>query len=601
MTTSSRIDSTDLPLSDVFKDFYCVPDFQREYVWEESHVEKLLQDVYDEFYGEDGKLSKEGEYFIGSIVTYRDENGIFQLIDGQQRLTTSYLILCAIRDVLHDLHESPPESITNQIAAVSMDASTGEDLFRYRMVLQYEDSQNVLEVIAGNKQKVDDIDIHTSSVEHILNAYQTIREFLQANFDNHIADIKKFAAAYTMRVKLIRIVTPNLSSALKLFETINDRGIGLNSMDLLKNLLFMQTSREEFESLKDLWKVFIDIIDTRCHEKPLRFLRYFILSSYELTANKWEIREDEIYTWFAKNQARTGIDKAPLEFVKDLTKYAQFYANFVAGKNAQGHDNRYLQNIASLSNRARQHFILLLAGRNLPEALFDRLTRNIENLFFCYLITREPTKSFERIFARWSTELREVKDDAGLDGFIRKYILADMANRSNQFDFALRELTSNRIQQYRMRYILAKISQYLDEHAFSKSIPISNYYSSVQIEHILPQWPRDDVKASFDKPEEYDANKIRLGNLTLLEKSINASISNGSFDDKKAGYGQSHFYLTSSIVKKTVVGADTQINRATQDLIQFDAWNSASILLRQEMIGKLARKVWELPQPDFTA
>ncbi len=597
MTSSSRIDSADLPLADVFKDFYTVPDFQREYVWGEYHVEKLLQDVYDEFYGEDGTLSREGEYFIGSIVTFRDEEGIFQLIDGQQRLTTSYLVLCVIRDVLEALKEKPSESLIGQIASVSMDQS-GNDLFRYRMVLQYEDSQNVLETIAGQTKKIEEIEIRTTSVDHIINAYRTIREFLQANFNHNPAEIKKFAAAYTQRVKLIRIVTPSLSSALKLFETINDRGVGLNSMDLLKNLLFMRTQKDAYEKLKVKWKELIDALDQKCREKPLRFLRYFILSTYELPANKREVREDEIYKWFADNQAKTGIDKDPIGFVRKLIQYAQAYANFVAGKNVLGHDNRYLQNIAKLSNQARQHFILLLAGQHLPENLFDKLTQQIENLFFCYLITREPTKNFERIFARWSAELRSVITDEQLDQFIAKNIVADLANRSAAFDFAFRELASTRIQQYRLRYILARLSQYIDENALSKTIPLGNYYSSVQIEHILPQWPRADVRNAFDRVEEYDAFKVKLGNLTLLEKSINASISNNPFSDKRKGYSQSHIYLTASLVIKTTVGVDTQINRATQDLIQFEEWNSASILKRQEMLGQLARKVWEIPSPD---
>lgn len=600
MTTSSRIDSTDLPLSDVFKDFYIVPDFQREYIWEETHVEKLLQDVYDEFYGDDGTLSKDGEYFIGSIVTYRDEDGIYHLIDGQQRLTTSYLVLCVIRDVLRELNETAPEAIVGQIAAVSMDPSTGNDLFRYRLVLQYEDSQNVLETIAKKNGKIEDIKNHTSSVDHILIAYQTIREFLQANFDNNPSEIKKFAAAYTMRIKLIRIVTPNLSSALKLFETINDRGVGLNSMDLLKNLLFIRTSQEAYEKLKKLWKELIDTLDSKCHEKPLRFLRYYILSTHELPANKREIREDEIYKWFAENQQKTGIEQDPLGFVNKLIQYAKAYANFVAGKDVQGRENRYLQNIANMSNRARQHFIILLAAQNLPESLFDQLAQKIENLFFCYLITREPTKNFERAFARWSIELRSVKDKEDLDQFISSNILVDLANRSNAFDFAFRELTMYRIQQYRLRYLLAKLSQYIDEKALSKSIPLSNYYSAVQIEHILPQWPKAEVRNAFDKVDEYDLYKVKLGNLTLLEKSINASVSNGSFIEKKKGYEESHIYLTASLVKKISVGSDTQINRATQNLIQFENWNSGSILQRQEMLGQLARKVWEIPNPDTT-
>lgn len=594
--TLSRIDSSDLTLAELFKDFYSVPDFQREYVWEETHVEKLLQDVHDEFYDENGRLSQGGEYFIGSIVTYKDDDGIFQLIDGQQRLTTSYLVLCVIRDLLIQLGAEPQESLRRQIASTSMNPATGDDIFRYRLVLQYEDSQNILEKIAGNKDDLNNIDATTTSVENIMNAYQTVRSFLRASFEDDVTKIKAFAAAYTMRVKLIRIVTPDLSRALKLFETINDRGVGLNSMDLLKNLLFMQTSKHEYAQLKDRWKDLINILDQQCREKPLRFLRYFILSTYELVSNKRELREDDIYEWFSQNQKMTKINQDPMDFVEILIRYSKAYANFVNGKNVQGHDNRFLQNIAKQSNQARQHFILLLAGQHLPEALFDKLTRKIENLFFCYLITREPTKNFERSFARWSKELREVQDEIGLDAFIAKYLLSDMANRSNAFDFAISELNSYRIQQYRLRYILAKMSQFIDETAWGNIFPLDRYYKSVQIEHILPQWPPADLKEGFDRPQEYHLFKAMLGNLTLLEKSINASVSNGSYHQKKPGYSQSAILLTKSLVEKPQVGIDTQINRATQDLLQFTEWTSVSIQQRQMMLGQLARKVWEMPQ-----
>ena len=595
---STRIDSNDLTLAELFKDFYNVPDFQREYVWEETNVERLLQDVYDEFYDEEGKISPHGEYFIGSIVTYKDIDGVFQLIDGQQRLTTSYLVLCVIRDYLAELKVPPSGTLQGQIASVSMNPASGDDIFRYRLVLQYEDSQNVLIKIAGNSKSVNDIEPSTSSVEHILNAYKTIREFLQANFAQDTGKIKLFLAAYTLRVKLIRIETPNLSSALKLFETINDRGVGLNSMDLLKNLLFMRTSKDDYAKLKDRWKILIDTLDNRCGEKPLRFLRYYILSSHDLPANKQQVREDEIYKWFSENQDKTKINSNPLDFVEVLIRYANSFANFVAGKNVQGHDNRYLQNIAKLSNQARQHFILLMAAQHLAEPLFDKLTKKIENLFFCYLITREPTKNFERSFARWSKELREVNDEAGLDVFISKNFLSDMANRSNNFDFALNELNTYRIQQYRLRYILAKISQYIDENAWGNTFPLERYYKAVQIEHILPFWPSVELRQSFDRPDEYDSLKIMFGNLTLLEKSINASVSNSSFEQKKAGYLQSTILLTKSLVDNVQVGVNTQINRATQDLVLFEKWTSESIQKRQLMLGQLARKVWEIPQPS---
>ena len=80
-----------------------MPDFQREYVWETEHVEKLLQDVQDEFYDEDNRLTPDREYFIGSIVACKDTAGVYQLIDGQQRMTTIFLVVCAIRGQLAEL------------------------------------------------------------------------------------------------------------------------------------------------------------------------------------------------------------------------------------------------------------------------------------------------------------------------------------------------------------------------------------------------------------------------------------------------------------------------------------------------------------------
>ena len=116
--------------------------------------------------------------------------------------------------------------------------------------------------------------------------------------------------------------------------------------------------------------------------------------------------------------------------------------------------------------------------------------------------------------------------------------------------------------------------------------------SSVHVEHILPQKPTSEVREAFDRPEEYSTYASKLGNLTLLEKTINTSVSNGPFEAKRPGYAQSMFLLTKSIVEEPRVGADTQLNRAVKDLIQFDTWDSESIELRQEMLRELARQVW---------
>ncbi len=594
-----KIESQDLSVGDLFKDFYSVPDFQREYVWQREQVEKLLQDIYDEFYDEDGRVVPGPEYFLGSIVACKAQDGTFQLIDGQQRVTTLYLILCVLRDILKELGGSARKVLDAQIAAAALDPRTYQEVERFRVALLYEDSRGVLERIASGAPLAS-IKDKTTSVQNILAAYQEIREFLTTNLDSDPQRLHQFHGLLSTQVKLIRIVTPTIANALKVFETINDRGVGLNAMDLLKNLLFMQTSSADYPKLKERWKRLVDTLD-RAREKPLRFLRYFIMAHYAIDYHRG-IPEDEIYDWFVSHAQECGIKDDPIGFLDRLIECAEGYANFLLSKDASGQDSRYLQNMAKLGGALRQQHILLLAGRNLPPKLFDRLCQAIENLFFCYIITREPTKTFERNFARWSADLRSVSTERDLEAFIAKYFLKDIESHADRFDFAFRELSQDRIQQYRLRYILAKLTQYIEEQAWGNPAHarLDTYLtSSVEIEHILPSNPRPEVREAFDKPAEYDTYAGRLGNLTLLEKTINSSVSNGSLEEKAPGYQQSNLLLTRSLVEKPQVGQHTSLNRAVADLVQFEKWDSAAIDRRQEMLGRLARKVWgiELAKP----
>jgi hypothetical protein len=595
--TAPKIESQDFSVGDLFKDFYSVPDFQREYVWQREQVERLLQDLYDEFYDEEGCVLSGPEYFLGSIVACKDEDGTFQLIDGQQRMTTLYLILCVIRDMVKTSGAAPSKVLDSQLAAAATDPRTYEEVERCRVTLQYEDSEGVLDNVALGGTALDAIPGKTASVRNILSAYRDIYEFLTTNLDTDPKRLREFHGVFTTRVKLIRIITPTIANALKVFETINDRGVGLNAMDLLKNLLFMQTASKDYPKLKDRWKRIVDTLDG-CHEKPLRFLRYYIMAHHEIDYHRG-IREDEIYDWFVTHATECGIDADPLGFLERLIECAQAHANFLICKDANGNDNRYLLNLAFLGGALRQQHILLIAARTLSPALLDRLCKAIENLFFCYIITREPTKTFERNFARWSADLRGVKDEKGLDAFIEKYIVQDMASRADRFDFAFRELSQTRIQQYRIRYILAKLTQYIEEQAWGNPAhgKLDHYIAkTVEIEHILPRIPRPDVQAAFDKPEKYNDYVGRLGNLAMLEKTINAAVSNGSFIEKSPGYRQSAFLLTKSLAEKPQVGVNTQLNRAVAELIPFDKWDSSAIEQRQEMLAKLACRVWEMPE-----
>ena len=97
-------------VEEVFKaSFYEIPAFQREYVWKDAQVSSLLSDAQDALFDANGSPTT-GEYFIGSIVVYSGEVGVFQLIDGQHRLTTLFICLCAIRDAR--MQAGDPESVS---------------------------------------------------------------------------------------------------------------------------------------------------------------------------------------------------------------------------------------------------------------------------------------------------------------------------------------------------------------------------------------------------------------------------------------------------------------------------------------------------------
>jgi hypothetical protein len=160
------IQSQDIKVSEVFQGFYAVPDYQREYVWGSEQVEQLLTDIYGELNLSDPANGP--EYFIGSIVVCPGKDGVHELIDGQQRMTTLFLTLCAIRDRFEMFGAKPPGGLSSQIAATAAN-SEGDDVYRYRLDLQYEDSGEVLVKIAEKDKDVSTLP-RTRSIGNVLNA-----------------------------------------------------------------------------------------------------------------------------------------------------------------------------------------------------------------------------------------------------------------------------------------------------------------------------------------------------------------------------------------------------------------------------------------------
>jgi hypothetical protein len=590
------IESQDLPVAQLFSDFYVVPDYQREYVWGEEEVDRLLSDIYDEY---DPNADNENEYFIGSLVVCRSEDGRFELIDGQQRITTLFVIFCAIKLFLEKNGHSVPQTLSNQIAAMNM-ASDGVEVAQFRVELHYSGGQGILRTF---KDPGDFADIswktRSRSIDNLNIAFQTTQRFLSSSFGSNPQTLKRFYAFFINRVKVIRIETQSLARALKIFETINDRGVGLDSMDLLKNLLFMNADKKTFGKLKTKGESIVDLI-YKNKEKPLRFLRYFIFSNFRID----RLREDEIYSWFSKNEHSCGYSTDPIAFVDRLHRAAYTYTQYLAGKNRDGDAIRYLDNIRRLSGASRQHLMLLLAAESMDDENFTKLCEHLEHLLFIYIVARESGREFERKFARWAPEVRMITSPDHLDAFLERNFVPEKKRLFQRFVVGFNEITDSSLQKYRLRYVLAKLNQYVNYNAFKREsdLDLSRFLEkNVEIEHILPKT----VEAGFkntkaDTVENYDESVHLLGNLALLEKSINASIGNNDVPEKRKGFKQSTFLLTRLLAEKVQVGNDTSVDRTVRDLNYYPEWDVNTIRSRQKDMMITALKVWGLDQFQST-
>jgi hypothetical protein len=278
---------------------------------------------------------------------------------------------------------------------------------------------------------------------------------------------------------------------------------------------------------------------------------------------------------------------------------AQAYDRFLNGCDHRGAKNRYLENLQLLGGKAaRQHLILLLAGRHLNRQLFDRLASEVEDLFFVYVITREATRDFERNFARWAGALRKVQTDVALDAFVQKSFGPAKSGLSSRFDDAFKRLYAGSVQQYRLRYVLAKITQYVDLNGFGETEGtkwLGRYTSSgFEIEHIFPQTPTNEAEEEFGASTDSNVAN-RLGNLVLAEKSINASLGNRSYSMKRNVYLQSQLLLTRALAERPKVGANTRIDVAVAGIEPFATWNEECVSKRQDMLARIAREVWSVP------
>ena len=597
----SRIITHRYSIEEAFREcFYVVPDYQREYVWTEKEVNQLLEDINEQI-----DTNSEQEYFIGTIlVSPTKENTHYEIIDGQQRLTTLFLLLCVLRHLLQN-EPKMQAHITNLLKTTYTDKQ-GDIKNVLKLEPRYENGEKIINTLIERnsdpqsaRTEIQSLGIGSfGSLENLLNAYTTLYNHIRENYETS-EKLKSYWTYLSNNVVFIQVST-NVSSALKIFETINERGIGLNPMDLLKNLLFSHVEQVQFNLLKDEWKKITKPLEQQ-KEKPLRFLRYFLMANYPIKGARGGavVREDGIYDWLTEenNAALCGYPQDPFGFVQKIADNANHYINLVNGLGNDGKTSPVMHNLKRLTGESFSlHYVLLLAAVSLPKNLFEHFVVQLECFLFYYLFTKTTTKNLEALFSQWADELRHIaaessteKQKEQLNEFIITRFNKSITEKTQDLTEALQRLSLGSIPQYRIRYFLARLAQYADyPNSRIRMLGSIEPYSKLSIEYILPNHPSiGQIKRwrAGNPDADYNEYKNRLGNLTLMESPYKAVPDDDYYAAKSEAYRNSDYYLTRSLIELTP---------SNRILRPFPGWDSRAIEKRQDMYTRLALETWKI-------
>lgn len=579
--------------------FFLVPDYQREYVWKpDDQVEQFIIDIDNEF-EPDQKGQK--SYFLGSIIVV-ENNGKYDVIDGQQRLTTIIISLCAIRDLLKPLDlDTKQKKYFQTVEELLSNFDINTDKTQLRLELQYEESKDFLSKLISNEPFNDD---KTASIIKMDQAFNKLKSHFEEYLKNGVASLISFTRYFLTKIELVLIESENLSSALKIFETINQRGSGLNAMDLVKNLLFSQASETDFQKIKDTWKnINTNLQSCKEEQNPLRFLRYFVMARYY----DGVIREDEIYKWIISVDGKkvTQYETKPLELTKELEEISKRYSDLVLATELINEGGNYpnVTNIGYINKyKSRQHLILLLALKTtLGKDEIEYLAKQTESFFFYSNTIGIQAKNNERLFAKWSLKLRKVNSIDEIKTIINETMCPYIHEKIGEFKSSflnIRHGSYNPL--YRLRYILGKIENTILSKA---GLPLKghNFFNSLQVEHILPQTPKNNILTEefLDKDDYYNF-VYKLGNVSLIESQINQAVNNFNdltsewFSEKQQEYSKSTVVTSNLLNHDYGIGSNTAFNKFRYDSkYSFNEWNKKAITERQAILLELAFETWK--------
>jgi len=527
-----------------------VPDWQRNFSWTSSEIDTFWKDLLS-FDGRYPGNNIDGqEYFVGSVVLV-DNNAWHLLLDGQQRLATSAILLSVIRDFLAPFSQNAATRTSNKFL-IDFDDATQTRVDKITLNRYDRDffRREVLEMRGPNY-----VPPPASIDSHQL--IRKAREYFEGKFQRHLDHLNnpqtfngwvlRVQRLLTQHVSVVAIVSQDENNAALVFETLNDRGIGLSTPDLLRNLVMRRAQADQQEEIAGLWG---EILESESDVKLKTFIRHY-----------WISHQGDIKTQSLYREIRDFIlenDIQSLDFSRSLKDSSLVYRDIVSGHDDDADVSKHLNDLNSLG--ATVMYPLALSG---CETIADKheLARLLRAMVVTYVrhnvIARLENSLLEDVAFELAKSIRDTGDcAAGIN------TLRDFAPDDHDFSEAFRMATIS--DRGTARYILTQIE--LSKRATEElevALP-----PKVHVEHIYPQTPQVGQRWG-----DHARLLNRLGNLTLLSRRLNTAIRNGSFAEKKPSYVQSELMIT-------------------RELDNYADWTPEAIAARQDDLAENAVGIW---------
>ncbi|MBF0141192.1 MAG: DUF262 domain-containing protein [Magnetococcales bacterium] len=547
---------------------YRIPRFQRDYSWSNEEWEDLWMDLLGTLRGE-----SETAHYMGYLVLQSTDDKTFEVIDGQQRLTTISLIVLAVLKNIQRLVEVGNEADANrrrmeqirQTYVGYLDPVTLVALPKLQLNRNNNTYfQNYLVPLGLLPQR----DFRAS--EHLLRkAFQwfdkQVVAYLKGNTGNEGMRLAKLIEDISDHLFFTVITVSDELNAYKVFETLNSRGVRLSATDLLKNYLFSVLDRggdtdHELRNLEERWE---NIVDRLQSENFPDFLRVHWNSRWRFSR-----QADLFKTIRAQVTTREAVFRLLREMEEDLDAYL---ALSTPEPSDWSPEDKQLASVLK-TFRVRQPFPLLLAARRLFDGsdFTGMLRATVVISMRCNVIGSTSTADQERKYNEVAERL--AKGDLSSLGsalqLLRSIYPDDTAFRAAFAEKTLRTTDSrnNRV----VRFILCALEKHLTGQDYSF---VSDAFN---IEHVLPQ-NAPDGWGGFGN-DDAEALVYRLGNMTLLEEGANRDLGTMEYDLKRQVYRQSNFAMTRKLANDNA------------------AWTPEQIAAHQNWMSHQATAIWRIAQ-----